>query len=167
MLQIIQLLAAAIGVLLDQWFKKWTVLHIGVGEVKKLIPGIIHLTFVKNDGAALSMFSGMRWVLLAISAAFVVAGVWALLKKKLTNPLGTWALAAIISGAAGNAIDRALFGYVVDMFEFEIVFDFFVFNIADVFITFGGIAFCLYIIIFEFAKKPEKPAEIDDGTDNS
>lgn len=155
MLPIIQIVAAVLGVLLDQWFKQWTVLHISAGENVKCIPGLIHLTYVENDGAALSMFSGMRWILFALSVVFVIGGIWILVAKKIEHPLGSWALAAVISGAAGNAVDRLLNGYVVDMLEFEIVLDFFVFNIADVFITLGGLAFCVYLLMYELKQSKQ------------
>ncbi len=165
MLQIIQLISAALGVVLDQWFKKWTLAHVPAGEVRTIIPGIIHLTNIENRGAALSMFTGMRWILLGISVLFAAAAVWAIAGKKIKNPLGSWALAAVLSGAVGNAIDRALTGAVTDMFEFEIVLNFFVFNIADVFITLGGIAFCIYYLIHEIKKKERLP-EAADAEDN-
>ncbi len=162
----LQIIMAVLAVIADQWLKHWVVMNIEPGTVQKLIPGIIHLTYVQNDGAALSLFSGMRWVLFAVSAVFVLVALWFLITKRIKNPLGSWSLAAIVAGAAGNAVDRALSGYVVDMFAFEIVLDFFVFNIADVFITFGGVLFCIYFLTHykksEELCKWEVPDEKDD-----
>ena len=44
----------------------------------------------------------------------------------------------ILGGAAGNAIDRAMYGYVIDMIELLFV-DFYIFNIADVGVVCGAI----------------------------
>jgi signal peptidase II len=72
----------------------------------------------------------------------------------------------LLGGAVGNAIDRAVSGYVVDMFEFAFV-NFAIFNIADIFITCGGIMFCLYIILLEYKEKHKKPLQSDNDGDNT
>jgi signal peptidase II len=61
----------------------------------------------------------------------------------------------LLGGAVGNAIDRAASGRVVDMFEFEFI-NFAVFNIADIFITFGGALFCLYVVLIEYKERHKK-----------
>ena len=60
---------------------------------------------------------------------------------------GTLGLASVLGGAIGNLFDRVVHGYVVDMFRFIIFPNFAIFNIADIFITLGGITFCIYFII--------------------
>jgi hypothetical protein len=52
----------------------------------------------------------------------------------------------VLGGAVGNFIDRLAVGEVVDMFEFEFV-NFAIFNVADIFITLGGVVFCLAFIV--------------------
>jgi signal peptidase II len=101
---------------------------------------------MRNTGAAFSFMSDMRWVLVAVSFAVMAAVTYILIrygdKLRLVGRLG---LTGVLGGAFSNFIDRAVFGYVADFFEFEFV-RFAVFNIADIFITVGGIAFCLYYL---------------------
>ena len=58
-------MAAIVG--LDQLTKYLTVRGIPMGEQVPLIPGVIHLTYVRNTGAAFSLFSGMRWLFLLLA----------------------------------------------------------------------------------------------------
>ena len=150
---------AAVIVAIDRLSKLWTVSAIAPGTAIPLIPGIIHLTYVENTGAAFSLFSNMRWMLVAVSALCTIAIIYVIAKKKLPK-LGLWCCASILGGAVGNLIDRILTGRVVDMFEPEFV-TFAVFNVADIFITLGGAALIVYLIRDEI-KSRKVPAPKDD-----
>ena len=63
--------------------------------------------------------------------------------------------AARTSELLGNGIDRALYGYVVDMFELEFM-HFAVFNIADIAIN---VCCILFVLLMLLRKEPEKPKE--------
>ena len=103
----------------DQYVKFWTVSHLAEGGSAPLIPGFVELLRVHNYGAAWSSFSGMRWLLLGVTSAIVLAVVWAVAKRHVRQPLGLTAAMLIISGGLGNILDRARLGYVVDMFNFQ------------------------------------------------
>jgi len=136
------ILFAAAAAALDQLFKRWIVNNIPLGGTRALIPRVVELTCVRNTGASFSMFSDMRWMLLGISAVCIVGLIVFLLRTKMESAVGKLAAAAVMGGAIGNAIDRAVQGYVVDMFR-PLFIDFAVFNIADCFIVVGGILFCI------------------------
>ena len=104
---------------------------------------MLGLTHIHNTGAAFSMLSGARWFFVVLTTVFVVFALWVLYAKKITHPMGRWTLVLIVAGALGNLIDRALYGYVVDMFE-VLFMHFAVFNVADIFVVVGGILFCIY-----------------------
>ncbi|MBQ6031153.1 MAG: signal peptidase II, partial [Oscillospiraceae bacterium] len=55
-------------------------------------------------------------------------------------------------GALGNAIDRLLYGSVIDMIEPEFI-DFAVFNVADSFITCGAVVLVIFLLFFDRKKK--------------
>jgi signal peptidase II len=129
---------------LDRLFKLWAAKTLAQGQVFKLIPGILRLTYVENTGAAFSMLSNMRWLLVAVSGAAAVALVFVILTYK--NGGVRLSAAAILGGAVGNLIDRIATGRVIDMFEPEFI-DFAVFNIADTFIVLGGIALVILVLI--------------------
>lgn len=132
-------------VICDFAFKKWILAAIPLGGSLPLIPKIMHLTYVRNTGAAFSIFRSYP----AVLTAFIVIAVAALavfaVKGKL-SPLERLMLCGVIGGAVGNLIDRALYGFVVDMFAADFI-NFAVFNIADCFIVVCGIAFCIAYFI--------------------
>ena len=132
-------------VICDFAFKKWILASIPLGGSLPFIPKIMHLTYVQNTGAAFSIFRSSPAVLTAfIVIAVAVLTVFAV-KGKL-SPFERFMLCGVIGGAAGNLIDRALYGYVVDMFAVDFM-NFAVFNIADCFIVVCGIAFCVAYFI--------------------
>lgn len=148
-------IVAVIALILDQAVKYWTTAHIVLNaETKELIPGFIHLANVHNTGAAFSFMEGARWFFVVLCVVFVAAVIVLLAKNVINTPAARWMAVIVMAGAVGNCIDRVLCGYVVDMFEFDFLIfggSFPVFNVADIFITVGGIAFCLCIL---FEKEP-------------
>lgn len=128
---------------LDQLSKHLVRLYIPMYTKVDFIPHILGLNHIHNTGAAFSMLSGARWFFVVLTVIFVIAAMYVLLKKNPFHPMGTWSMVLVIGGAIGNLIDRALFGYVVDMFE-VLFMDFAIFNVADIFVVVGGIVFCVY-----------------------
>ena len=148
------LLFAALVAGLDQAFKYWIVNNISFYGAKELIPGILHLTNIQNTGASFNMLEGMRWVLLGITAVCVAAIIIFLFKTEMKSIPGKIAIAAVLGGAIGNAIDRARLGYVVDMFQTDFI-NFAIFNVADCFIVCGGIVFCICYFVWSGKKEKE------------
>ena len=143
---IIYFVIAALIVAGDQLFKYFITLRLALGGQIQLVPGVVHLIYVENTGAAFSILPGMRWVLIGLPVVAILLLIFVLIKFKM-NALGRFALAAVLGGAAGNLIDRIALGHVVDMFELEFM-QFAIFNIADCFITVGAVLFLIYIIFF-------------------
>ena len=149
------LAAAAIG--LDQWSKYLTVAHLALGERQPLLPGVIRLTHVQNDGMSFSLFGGARWVFVILTILVLAFAVFAVWRRWVRHPPGLLSLSAVFGGAVGNLIDRIRLGYVVDMLEFEFM-RFAVFNVADIFITVGGVLFCIWAVFFwKDPKTKEEP----------
>lgn len=143
---------AALIVLLDQISKYFLTIRLSDGEMVRLLPGLVRMVYVRNTGAAFSVLSDMRWVLVAVSSAVIILIVVGLIKyREKIDPLGRLGLGFILGGAVSNLIDRALFGYVADFFEFEFI-KFAVFNVADAFITIGGVIFCLWYLFGGFKR---------------
>ena len=55
----------------------------------------------------------------------------------------------IVSGAAGNLIDRVVQGYVVDFLYFKLI-DFPIFNVADCYVTVAT-AILLFLLMFYYS----------------
>lgn len=145
-------IVAVIALIFDQLLKYWTTVHIveNTGEAK-LIPGLIHLAHIHNTGAAFSFLQGGRWFFVVLCVIFAAVIIYLLAKGVIRTPGARWAAVIVLAGAAGNAIDRAVSGYVVDMLEFEFI-SFPVFNLADIYITLGAIVFCIFLL----TEKPGK-----------
>ena len=144
-------IVALVLLLADQGVKYWTTTHIALDVGREtLLPGLIDLRNIRNTGSAFSFlggWSGARWLFLAVTVLFAVLVILALAKKLIRGGLGRWTALIVLAGALGNAIDRCLYGYVIDMFEFAFFPSFPVFNVADVCITVCGILFCIYVLL--------------------
>ena len=149
---------AAVIVIVDQITKYLTIANISLGGFVEAIPGLFHLTYVRNFGAAFSSFEGQQWLFAIIFALFTAGIIYDFAKKALPfTKLERWLVAAIYGGGLGNMIDRLRFGYVVDMISVDFM-DFPVFNVADCFITCGCILLMAHLIFFnkEFWKDDKK-----------
>ena len=136
---------SSLVVIVDRLTKYILFRNLSEGESVRLIPGLFHITLVLNSGAAFGLFKG-RSLFFTVSSAlvmiFICVYIW---RGGCKDLLTLTALGLILGGAAGNLIDRVLFGYVIDFLDFRI---WPVFNIADASITIG--AFILAIrLIFE------------------
>lgn len=146
---ILMAIFAFIIIVADQITKYLVVLRIPINTDVDAVPGLFHLTYVKNTGAAFSLMQGQRWFLILIVAILVTLVIWEFSRKyfPFTN-FERWCITAIIAGGvSNNLIDRFLFGYVVDMIELEFV-RFAVFNIADCFVVCGCILFMTHLVFF-------------------
>lgn len=161
-------IVTVVVLIFDQLLKFWTTKNIPLlpdsptaeqitDSIRELIPGVIHMTNIHNDGAAFSILEGARWFFVILTVIFVIAVVVLISQEIIRGPLGRWSAVLVMAGAISNGLDRALYGYVVDMFEFEFM-NFAIFNLADVFITVCGILFCVYILF----EKPS-PEEMAAG----
>ena len=154
------LLLSAFIVVFDQLFKKWCVAALRMGISQKFLPGVLNLTMVHNYGASWGILAG-RTNLLLIVTGIVCIGlmVWLLLDRPAQR-IGRLSLAFILGGAIGNAVDRLVLGYVVDMFETAFI-SFPVFNVADCFICVGAALLCIHVLTEESkeAKKRRLSAE--------
>ena len=141
------LFAAAIAAA-DQLTKYLVVQNIPLYEKVSLLPGVLGLTHVRNQGAAFSSFQGMQWLFALIFAGFTLAILYEYFKKPMPfTRLERWCVAAIYGGGLGNMIDRVRLGYVVDMIETTFM-EFPVFNLADCFISCGCVLLMAHLAFF-------------------
>ena len=126
-----------LAVVLDQVVKELSTKHLVEGEPVRILGGLVHLSLLRNSGAAFSLGSGYTWVFPLVTLAVVIwIGVMA---RRLRSLPWALALGLVLGGALGNLGDRlfrapgVFHGHVVDMIS---VFGpygqyFAVFNIAD------------------------------------
>ena len=151
-------IVAILILIADQGLKYWVTVNIALdtGHVT-LIPGVLELTNIHNNGAAFSMLKhAPHWIFIIFTLVFAAIAVFCLRRNVVHGKVGRWSVVLVLAGAVGNCIDRILSGYVVDMFNFLFV-RFAVFNLADVFIVVAGITLCLHVIFYRG----------DDGADDA
>ena len=131
-------------VIVDRLTKHFLYGNLSEGESIRIIPGLFHVTLVLNSGTAFGLFKGRSaffMVLTALVMALICFYVW---RGGCKDLLTLTALGLILGGAAGNLIDRVLFGYVIDFLDFRI---WPVFNIADASITIGAFILTMRLIL--------------------
>lgn len=151
-------IVAILILIADQGLKYWVTVNIALdtGHVT-LIPGVLELTNIHNNGAAFSMLEhAPHWIFILFTLVFAAIAVFCLRHNVVHGKVGRWSVVLVLAGAIGNCIDRILSGYVVDMFNFLFA-RFAVFNLADVFIVVAGITLCLHVIFYRG----------DDGADDA
>ena len=165
MMYMIGALVAAVILALDQWVKYWVTVNLPLGESIPLLPGFMQLRTVHNYGAAWSSFSGMRWLLVAVTSVIVLAVTYVLIRRIVRHPLGVAACFLILSGGLGNIIDRVRLGYVVDMFDFQFM-NYPVFNVADIAVVCGAALAAVYYLWFyeKYDKKDRQDGDTDAPT---
>ena len=158
-MQYLRMILCVAGITAADQLTKWMVVDkIPLYSQMEVLPGVLHLTYVRNTGAAFSMLNGMQWLFALIFLAFTVALIWDMVKKSMPfTRLERWCLVCVYAGGLGNMIDRLRLGYVVDMIEVEFI-RFPVFNVADCFITCGSILMVIHLVFFnkEFWKDEKK-----------
>ena len=148
MVYILMAVAAALIVAADQFTKYLVVAEIPMYSQVEAIPGLFHLTYIQNDGAAFSMLKGQQWLFAILFAVLTVAVIWEFSTRKMGfSQFERWCIVAIYAGGLGNMIDRIRLGYVVDMIEVDFM-TFPVFNVADCFITCGCFALLISLVFF-------------------
>lgn len=126
---------------------------------RDLIPGVVELRFAANTGAAFSLGEGFGWAFVLLAVAVTCFCAWYLRRAPLISKLEVVGLALVAAGAVGNAVDRAVFGYVTDFIATQFI-DFPIFNIADIGITCGA-AIAFIGFVFSPANKVDATAELD------
>ncbi len=153
-------LALALSVLVvDQALKQLVEGSMNLGESVPLIPGVLHLTYVTNDGGAFGILAGRGDVLLIASGLALAFVLWMLFEGPPTRIMAL-ACGLILGGAAGNLLDRLSTGEVTDYVDLRV---WPVFNAADTAIVLGTATLLLV------ALRPERTARRStiSGQENS
>lgn len=149
-------------VILDQITKYLIVSNLELHESIPVLDGVLNLTYIRNEGAAMGMLDDNRWVFMITSTAAIIGVslfmfVW---YRKYYNPLLYTSLSFIVGGGIGNMIDRTMLGYVIDFIDVKFLpFWKWIFNVADAFVCVGCAMVVLYIIISDVKESKLKKAD--------
>lgn len=131
---------AAALILLDQ-ITKYVIVHVVMAPPQVIdVTSFFNIVMVWNRGASFGLFSTQSpWTQVALGsvavAISIALGVWML---RAGSRWLTLALALVIGGALGNAIDRAVYGAVADFLDFHAYgYHWPSFNVADIAISIG------------------------------
>jgi len=113
-----------------------------------IIPQLLQFQYAENRGAAFSILYGHTFLLGIVSAAATCLLVWFWRSLPATERIGRFSVAAILSGAIGNMIDRFFRGYVVDFIDAHWFYQAHwpTFNIADSAICVGAFLVGLQVV---------------------
>ena len=146
-----------LNIAFDQISKSIVRSHVEAYSSLRLLNGHFMLTRVENTGAFLSLGDQIHgiWhnVLLSIiPAAFLVAGIWYLVRTTSISNLTLVGICFMIGGGAGNVFDRIIHGSVTDFLYVEFgPLHSGVFNVADLSISTGVI-----VILIDMMKQKRK-----------
>lgn len=135
-------------VLFDQMVKRLIMSDMTLGMSIPVLPGIFHITYIQNPGAAFGILVQQRWLFIAVGFLFVGATVWFHRRIRRASRWMQCGISLLLGGAVGNLIDRIQWGQVVDFLDFRI---WPVFNIADISIVVG--AGCMMYALLRQEKK--------------
>ena len=143
---------------IDQFTKFVIKSNFDLYESREVIKNTFAITYIRNKGAAWGVMQGQR-IFFLILTSIIIIGSFYILYNIIDNHkyiMLTITLIVLNSGAIGNMIDRAKYGYVVDFLDFKLI-NFPIFNVADIYVTCS--MFVLFILLI-FVYKEEDMNEI-------
>lgn len=147
------LLLAMVVFIIDIASKFWIINNFSLFESVNLLP-FFSITYVRNIGAAFSIFEGQRTMLAILALVICAVIVHMLYRSTRQQKLENFSLSLILGGALGNLFDRLYHGFVIDFLDVNFGdWHYPTFNIADC-------AICVGIGLFILCsyKKPKKAA---------
>jgi signal peptidase II len=146
---------------IDQATKLWLLFgyDLPLREPVTLAP-VLDLMVVWNRGISYGLFQQYseagRWALVGVSIVAAVAlSLW---MARTASRFLAAALALLVGGATGNAIDRVVHGAVFDFIHFHVgTWSWYVFNVADAAIVAGvvGLLYDGFVLERRRAREPE------------
>lgn len=138
-------LISLLCILLDQFSKLLIQQFLELNQ-SIYVTSFFQITYVKNEGAAWSLFSGQQLFLIFISIGALYFLYHYFIKGKKLSLLEEISYGLLLGGIIGNLFDRFFRGYVIDYFAVIIFrYHFPVFNIADICIVIAIILMILLI----------------------
>jgi signal peptidase II len=114
-------------------------------DSKTLVPGLVDLAHVRNEGVAFGLFNSMdlpyKWAFTTALALAALVGITYYARHiRPSERLARLGLTMILGGALGNLIDRVWAGYVLDFVDVYFRgWHFWAFNVADGCISIGAV----------------------------
>lgn len=125
-----------ICIIIDQMIKFVINNNINLYDQNTIIDNFFYLTNVRNYGAAWSILTGSRIMLIIVTILIIIGLYYFFIRKEKLKKYEKVIYGFLYGGIIGNLIDRIFRGYVIDYLEFYIFgYSFPVFNLADILIV--------------------------------
>ena len=124
--------------------------------------GLLTFEYHTNDGASYNLFSGQQWLFALITLfALVLFGYFFLSISFKNKKVYSIAIILFIAGTLGNAIDRLIYGFVIDFIQYNFLsaplnligLGNFWNNFADLYLTFAIVLYAIDIFFLESKRK--------------
>ena len=146
---------SVISFIIDRLTKIFIMKNMVLNESKTIIKNFLRITYAKNNGAAWSIFSGNKLLLIGISILTLVFIIYSIHTMKNLKKFDVVFLGILVGGIMGNLFDRIVYSSVIDFIDVIIFgYDFPIFNIADSLIVISAIV--LVIMSFRSDKNENK-----------
>ncbi len=150
---------------LDQWTKWLVERHLPLGASQEILPGLLHLSHLRNPGVAFGLFAdqgaaGGAWLLAALGVAAIAIVTVYFRRAEHADRVLLVALALVLGGAVGNLLDRLAAGAVTDFVGVYLgSYRWPDFNVADSSISIG-----LVLLVLDSLRAPRsRAAPADPG----
>ncbi|MGN0652105.1 MAG: signal peptidase II [Gemmiger sp.] len=161
---ILSIVAAAGVSLIDQLIKIWATAELLPAGSRPLIPHVVELHYLLNDGMSFSMLSGKRELLITVTGVMLAVMAVMLVVGKMSF-LERFAWILVLGGGLGNLVDRIRTGVVVDYINLLFI-QFPVFNFADICICVGVGMLILCILLDMRREKNAAKQELADDEEH-
>ena len=123
-------------ILIDQMIKLFITKCFSFAKSVNIITNFFRITYLKNTGAAFSIFSGNQIFLVLITVLFLLLVYFFFIRNQQINKMDSILYGILFGGAISNLIDRIRLNYVIDYLDFNIgSYNYPVFNLADMLIV--------------------------------
>ena len=137
--------------LLDRWTKFLVVQKMNIGETIPIVQDFLHITYIKNPGAAFGILAEKTWFFISVTIAILMIIIYFNYTLSKGNVRLAIIFGLVAGGAVGNLFDRLQSGLVVDFIDIRAVWPY-IFNLADAAIVVGMLLLAWQILTSEKLK---------------
>ena len=120
-----------------------------VNQTFIVIKNFFSISLVHNTGAAFSILSNSRILLIAIGLVALIGLIFYIRKLEKVDDIDIYTYSLLFGGIVGNLIDRIVYGYVIDYLSFKFGSYYFpIFNFAGICIVIS-----VFILLFRMIKE--------------
>lgn len=140
-------------ILIDQIVKIVISSKMIVNQTFIVIKNFFSILLVHNTGAAFSILSNSRILLIVIGLIALIGLIFYIKKLEKIDSVDIYAYSLLLGGIVGNLIDRIVYGYVIDYLSFKFGNYYFpIFNFADICIVVSILILLIKIIKEDLCK---------------